>query len=144
MTNPYRPPTNIPSSRKVNSRQTVWACIGFAILSTIAAWSIRDAPAITVTMIAAFGVFLFPFVRPSHRRKVIWCNAAGLVVAIIVPSLIVRLFVDQPNTYASMANYRRIVEAMFPYSLTLSVWGNSFIGLWLSGAGDSEDVSKTD
>lgn len=65
---------------------------------------------------------MLPFVSAAVRRRRIWGFVSGLVVAIILPAVLLRLTMEPPNTYATVAAYNDRLYSILAFTIPLGVW----------------------
>lgn len=65
---------------------------------------------------------MLPFVNAAVRRRRVWGFVSGLVLAIILPALLLRLIMEPPNTYATVAAYNDRLYSILTFTIPLGVW----------------------
>lgn len=65
---------------------------------------------------------MLPFVSAAERRRRVWGSISGLVLAIILPAVLLRLTMGPPNTYTTVAAYNDRLNSILAFTIPLGVW----------------------
>ena len=65
---------------------------------------------------------MLPFVIAAVRRRRVWGFVSGLVLATILPAVLLRLTMESPNTYATIAAYNDRLDSILAFTIPVGVW----------------------
>ena len=93
----------------------------FFVVCALVAWVTRGTPFRTVIAIAVAGAIMLPFVSAAVRRRRAWGFVSGLVLAVILPAVLLRLTMEPPNTYATVTAYGDRLDSILAFTIPLGV-----------------------